>query len=544
MYLYLHLHLRLSPIFPAFLAISCPSSFFSRSVNPRITIFPNVSTGSTLSFPSFLSTYPAFRRREVMYVLDPDQHNALAAFKAGKNLAIFGGGGCGKSVLLSCMISTAKERYVAFPAVASCALTTHAAERIGGRTIHSLFGAPPFWPFNPLLWEMIKGKTHLLGMLSSIKVLLIDEVTLLSDRVLDTLDIIMRNTASRGMESVPFGGRQIILAGDPFQLDAIIDNSTSQKIPLSSSNELVRLTIDRLNQRKPGPMQSSFAWFLTFSGLGDGVVVFLSRNHRQHSDGFFFDILSRIRLGLQSESDINILNACGAASDFPPLTHTQLCLRRRHVNKINADRLMEMPGVLYVSQAEDIISIPTTKETGLQIRRRLDSTAMSKINLKIGMQVLLSSRWNGLTPGSRGKIIDITQNSSHDRVDRLFLSFDCRRPIWMERMQFKVLSYDATTIGTRSQFPILPAYAITVHRSQGMTIKNVSIEFYQTETWIPPGMVYVVLSRSPTISGLWIRGLTNRFIRQSASSFELMKNIEKCAIYSLKEFWGIMQLWI
>ena len=168
--------------------------------------------------------------------LDSDQKNALSAFKEGRNIAVFGGGGCGKSV--------AEEKYGSFPTVASCALTAHAADFVRGRTIHSLFGAPPYWPFTPHLWEMIKTKPGLLQILSSIKVLLIDEVTLLSDRILDTLDVVMRNTAkTNGMASLPFGGRQIVLAGDPFQLGAIIDSSTIDPVPISSLNAFVQLNI-------------------------------------------------------------------------------------------------------------------------------------------------------------------------------------------------------------------------------------------------------------------------------------------------------------
>ena len=463
-----------------------------------------------------------------MLHLDSDQRRALKAFQEGKNLAVFGGGGCGKTVLLSAMMTVAQDKYGPFPAVASCALTTHAAERVGGRTIHSLFGAPPFWPFTPHLWDLIKSKPHLLQVLSSVRVLLIDEITLLSDRVLDTLDVIMRNTAqTRGMQSVPFGGRQIVLCGDPFQLDAIIDETSSHEIPLSSSNSLVQFTIDAHNQRPPGPMQTSLAWYLTFSGFGDGVVVFLSQNHRQCSDRSFYQLLSRVRLGKQSEADIKMLNASSSFSTYPPQSHTQLCLRRKQMNRINMERLSNLPGQLHTSAAEDAFCTLTTLEARQKITRRLNAAASSHLNIKVGMELLLTSSWNGFAPGTRGKVIDITKNFNEMRLDRIYVSLDSKSPVWIERKEYKILAHDASLLAKRLQFPVCPAYALTVHRSQGMTINKVSMQFNENERWVPAGFVYVVLSRCPTFSGLWIKGLTANVIKQSVQSRQLMEKIEQ-----------------
>ena len=288
--------------------------------------------------------------------LDADQQLALNHFIGGKSIAIFGGGGCGKSVLLNVILEYARRTIGKFPKATSCALSTHAAERIGGRTIYSLFGAPPFWPISATLWDIIKNRKEHLSSLKKMKVLVIDEVTLLSDRILDTLDVVLRNAVDDpDMSTAPFRGRQVVFAGDPFQLQPIVDRSMMENTPVKSSSYLAVMCLEEYNRRAPGPIQNSLCWYLAFGGFGSGVIVFLSNNHRQQGDKDFFEILSRIRVGTVKNSDIERLNRLSSSSCNVPLGYTCICLRRKAVAAVNLEMLQRIPGPLHKSVAEDRI---------------------------------------------------------------------------------------------------------------------------------------------------------------------------------------------
>ena len=458
--------------------------------------------------------------------LDADQERALEKFKEGRNLAIFGGAGCGKSVLLNAILAYARKEIGVFPILSSCALSNHAASHIDGKTIHSLFGAPPYWPFSANLWDMIKERPFILQTLTKIKVLIIDEITLISDRVLDTLDVVLRNAVEEpGMSTVPFGGRQIVIAGDPFQLEPIIDDSQYSTIPAHSSSLLASMCIEQYNRRRPGPVQNSLAWYLTFGGFGNADIVFLKLNHRQSSDKSFFDILRRVRVGICSLEDIESLNALSRKCPTIPETHTRLCLRRDTVAKVNHDILEKIEGQLFINVAEDKML-----HRNISTLRRLDSAANRVFETKAGGELLLTMDIGQCRPGTRVKVLEVLGAQLQRKIItalRVETQDETRRSFVIRRHLYCIRDHDCSVIASREQFPLVPAYAMTVHRCQGMTLSRIAVAFEQQERWRPFGLVYVALSRCKSMKGLWVKGLTKNMIRISPSSCSLMRKI-KC----------------
>ena len=455
--------------------------------------------------------------------LDDDQGLAFAKFKEGKSIVILGGGGSGKSVLLNAIITYARKEIGGFPIVSSCALSNHAAEAINGRTIHSLFGAPPFWPFSATLWDIIRKRKSILQCLTRIKVLIIDEITLLSDRMLDSLDVILRNAVSdRENSNYPFGGRQIVFAGDPFQLEPIVDKSLLEKVPVSSSSYLAEMCIEEYNRRPPGPVHKSLAWFLSF-GFGSGIVVFLHRNHRQNGDDEFFSILSRMRVGNTTNSDIERLNMSSATCPDIPTTHTRICLRRRTVAAVNKEMLERITGRLFKNVAAD--KVMSDIEGNVQCR--LNSAALPVLEVKEGSDLILTTAVSNYSPGTRVCVRSVSEISEDGLAFKTLrvLEYSSNKEFFIKEHCFKVRTHDCTIIATRTQFPAIPAYAMTVHRSQGMTLRGVSVKFNENDPWRPFGMAYVILSRCTSLSGLWVKGLQRKHITVSPDSCALMKKI-------------------
>lgn len=199
------------------------------------------------------------------------------------------------------------------------------------------------------------------------------------------------------MSTVPFGGRQVVLAGDPFQLEAIIDNSQYEKVGKTSSSCLANICIETYNRQRPGPVQNSLAWFLCFGGFGDGIVTFLNQNHRQNTDPEFFALLNRVRLGRFSALDLGRWNCSSSEHEDIPISYTQLCLRRHIVESVNRERLKDIPGQFYRSLATDTFTTSIRENT----QARLDSAAPVLIEAKINSDLILTVTMESYNPGTR-----------------------------------------------------------------------------------------------------------------------------------------------
>ncbi len=287
---------------------------------------------------SFALHIVPFGRVRVIMPLDATQMRAVSAFKTRRSVAIMGAAGSGKSFLLQEIPRYARSSVGEFPFVAACALTNQAASGLGGSTIHSLFGAPPHWKFSKsTLISIVNNNAPKKAALKQVEVIVIDEIALLTAEVFNSIDAVFRDLAKTDELSMyPFGGRQIVVAGDPFQLEAIGVRAPGKKVPDVGL-----------------PAFSSMTWFLCFGGLGSGVTIILSRNHRQCADEEFYSILGRMRFGKPHSNDIERINKTSIYSNSPPPNCTRLCLYKSQVQHINEKMLSTIHGEEYAYIAQD-----------------------------------------------------------------------------------------------------------------------------------------------------------------------------------------------
>ena len=399
--------------------------------------------------------------------------SAIDAVSLGKSLFITGRAGTGKSTLLTYV----REKIVkgSFVVVAP---TGVAAINVGGSTIHKFFGFLPDITFEHIASPDYHPRSQ--QVMKSLKTLIIDEISMVRADLLDCVDKALRKYGPK--PSKPFGGVQVILVGDLFQLPPIV--SKSEEEFLYSHYE------------------SPF--FFSSDGyqkLGMEKVV-LKKVYRQ-SELDFLEILNAIRVNQTTPEILELLNS-RVLPDFEPEKSKffiTLVATNAMANKINQEDLEKLPGKSEISKAH--ITGALSKS---------EYPAELEINFKVGSQIMMlnndaENRWvNGTLATIEAINLDDTQKNPHIVIkvasseERYSVSkhmWDVKRP----RSEGKVLVYD--TIGTFSQFPFMLAWAITIHKSQGKTFENVIIDLAAKA--FADGQLYVALSRCTTLGGLVLR---------------------------------------
>jgi ATP-dependent DNA helicase PIF1 len=411
--------------------------------------------------------------------LSEKQQEALDAFQAGKNVFLTGPGGSGKSELIRHMVLAAAESG---KTVQVCALTGCAAVLLncpGAKTLHSWSGIGLANDTNYRVVDRVVKNKFKRKTWNSVDVLIIDEVSMMSKKLFDILDEIGRR--SRKALNRPFGGLQVVFSGDFYQLP-----------PVGNSED---------------PDSSTFCfesdtWVETF----DNIIV-LSRIFRQHDDAYA-KVLNQIRVGKLSKSGFRLLSSrVGLECDDRLLRPTILMPRRRHVDMHNALELDKLEGEEHsfaVSIVRDAATSANAKSstqfTDKQVEQEytfLKSSMMAdqRLVLKVGTQVMCIanlSMENGIVNGSQGVV-------TH---------FDCGLPVvefrngHTQRVGHHTWASDVVEGLGAKQIPLIHAWAITIHKAQGVTLELACIDV--GSRIFEPGQTYVALSRVKSIEGLYL----------------------------------------
>lgn len=406
--------------------------------------------------------------------LDNEQSFAREYIESNKsNVFITGKAGTGKSFLLDVFRSTTGKKHIVL------APTGIAALNVKGATLHTTFG---YHNLETLKVEDINSKTLKLKdekqeVLRKVEAIIIDEISMVRADILDKIDRILRTVSGKDK---PFGGKQMILFGDLFQLP-----------PVADKNE-----IDYLNKRYGG------IYFFNSEAykLGDFQFVELTHNHRQKGDEPFFEILNRIRIGQATDKDMEALNTRYTPEQSVYDRYINLFPKKDDANKVNQEQLDKLDTEEFVYTAQ--VLIDPKKELTTKLEKVFP--VLSELKLKLGASVMMvandpARRW---VNGSLGIVKSLSK-------DTIYVSFGKDKVYEIHKQEFdeyeikyrnNELEYEI--IYSVSQYPLIPAYAITIHKAQGQTYGNVACD---VNNCFASGQAYVALSRCVSLEGLHLK---------------------------------------
>lgn len=399
------------------------------------------------------------------------QAEALKIMQTGVNVYLSGSAGSGKTYLLNQYIKWLREHNIS---VAVTASTGIAATHMGGMTIHGFSGVGIRDSLSDYDLDALTQKPYLAKRFDETKVLIIDEVSMLHAR---TLDMVERVARAFKRNDSPFGGMQVILSGDFFQLP-----------PISKSWNQSDGDNQDVDEVKKDFVFYSDAWTRM-----KPAVCYLSEQHRQEDD-IYTGILNNIREGNVHEDNFYLIEERMNAELPTHVMPTKLYTHNADVDTINLVELQKING------AEKKFDMYSKGRTNLIEILKKSCLASSELRLKVGAKVMFvkNNSEKGYVNGTQGEVVDFADNG-----DPIVETLDGHR-IEVSQESWKI-DEEGKIKAEIIQYPLRLAWAITIHKSQGMSLDYAEIDLSRTFTY---GMGYVALSRLRKLEGLRLVGLT------------------------------------
>ncbi|OGG53408.1 hypothetical protein A3C20_00335 [Candidatus Kaiserbacteria bacterium RIFCSPHIGHO2_02_FULL_55_25] len=401
------------------------------------------------------------------------QDEALAILKTGLNVFLTGEPGSGKTHTINRYVAWLRERGVESAVTASTGI---AATHINGMTIHSWSGIGIKREMTDYDIEMIHSREKTAKRIVSAKVLVIEEVSMLDAATLESVDRVLRTLRRRPlMPEQPFGGLQVIFVGDFFQLPPV-STSASRGGPVSK-NEQAKFAFESSAWKEANP-----------------VVCYLSEQHRQE-DGDFLDLLTAMRRGTFGAAHRTRLNSRVGILSKQTIA-TRLYTHNENVDRINKESLGKIEG------ATKVFHMTTRGAQRLVESLKAQCLSPETLELKEGASVMFT-RNNfdaGYVNGTLGTVTSFTSLGVPVVKTRSGETITAEPAEWAIQDGNKILA-------RITQVPLRLAWAITVHKSQGMSLDAAIIDLSQAFEF---GQGYVAISRVRSLSGLFLEGFNER----------------------------------
>jgi len=429
------------------------------------------------------------------------QDQALDILKTGANVFLTGEPGAGKTHTINTFVGYLRSCDIE-PAVT--ASTGIAATHIGGMTIHSWSGIGIKTKLDKYDLDKIASSEYIAKRINRTKVLIIDEVSMLSANTLDMVDMVCREVKQNGEA---FGGIQIILVGDFFQLPPIVKKENEN------------------NQNKLMPDVGNSGIFACDSGAWKRahlIICYLTEQHRQ-DDKDFLSVLSAIRANNVLEEHRNYINSRQIDNYDMPENITKLFSHNFNVDNVNGNELSKIEDA-----SKSFTMIGSGNDKLVEVLKK-GCLSPENLELKVGAVVMCTknNQKERFANGTLGIVIGFDEFSGYP-----IIKTKSGRNINVEPMDW-VVEENGKIRAQITQVPLRLAWAITVHKSQGMSLDAAIMDLSQVFEF---GQGYVALSRVRRLSGLYILGINEHALKVSPKILKKDIDFKKQSEEAVKVF--------
>lgn len=429
------------------------------------------------------------------------QSDALKILDAGASVFLTGAPGAGKTYVLNEFIREARS---CGKVIAVTATTGIASTHINGQTIHSWSGVGVAPVLTDSLMRRIRARRR--TSIQGADVLVIDEISMMPAWQFDMVDRVCRSV--RHKPELPFGGLQVVLSGDLYQLPPVVPSQRDRY--LIDQDETVaqfRNGYTSHGRNPDGYVTESFVW-----GEFSPVICYLTEQHRQ-DDGSLLRVLTHIRRGAVTSDDVQALRERIAAKPDDDMQAVRLYPTNRQADSLNNQRLDEIDSTAHVfvsSSQGPAMLVEHLKKSML---------APQMLVLKEGAEVmaLRNDQDHRYVNGSLGTVVGFRSEGKDADVDVApIVKYENGHTVTMKPVDWEITDND-DVLASVSQIPLRCAWAITIHKSQGMTLDAAVMDLSRV---FAPGMGYVALSRVESMGGLFLEGLGRRTFEVSRAAME------------------------